>query len=71
MGYYDEIDKAKTKIRKTWLPKVLSGESVEIDLILADIEEAHIRVGEKTIIKYIERISRLELLELKGGVWKK
>jgi hypothetical protein len=71
MGYYDEIDKAKTRIRKNWLPKVLSGQKIEIDLILADIEEAHIRVGEKTVIKYIERISRMELLQLKGGVWSK
>ena len=71
MSYYEEINRAKIRIRKFWLPKVLNGEEVSIDEILIDLDECQFKVGEKSVIKYIERLSRVELLELKEGVWKK
>jgi hypothetical protein len=71
MGYYDEVDKAKTRIRSFWLPKVFSGEMVDIDEVIHDIETKHLKVGELTIKKYVARIAKIEAQAYDGKTWKK
>jgi len=60
MSFYDDMNKAKTRIRTTFLPIVENGGTVDLEQIFYDLDKLGISYSEKGIIKYVTRACNIE-----------
>lgn len=60
MSYYDDMTKAKTRIRTIFLPLVENGETVDLEQIFYDLDKIGLSYSEKGIIKYVNRACNIE-----------